>query len=113
MLDHLRHEELLSIAKEVVAAEREVPPPEEVDRGVAALTELFQQVRSEKTPIIVERVVKDIDEIVRVVRFKGWQQTSAGERAVKQALPKTLLKYQLHQDADLFEKAYGYIKQYY
>jgi type I restriction enzyme R subunit len=43
----------------------------------------------------------------------GWQQTSAGEREVKKALRKTLLKYQLHQDDSLFEKAYGYIKQYY
>ncbi|XXY48579.1 HsdR family type I site-specific deoxyribonuclease [Sorangium sp. So ce269] len=105
--------QLLAIAKDVVAAEKEVPPAEEVDLGKAALTDLFQQVRSEKTPIMVERVVKDIDEIVRLVRFKGWQQTSAGERAVKQALRKTLLKYQLHQDGDLFDKAYGYIKQYY
>jgi type I restriction enzyme R subunit len=37
---------------------------------------------------------------------------SAGEREVKQALRKTLLKYQLHQDAELFEEAYGYVRQY-
>jgi type I restriction enzyme R subunit len=36
-----------------------------------------------------------------------------GEREVKKALRKSLLKYQLHQDADLFERAYGYIRQYY
>ncbi len=69
--------------------------------------------RNEKTPVMVERVVADIDEIVRLVRFPGWQQTTAGEREVKQALRKTLLKYQLHQDVDLFDKAYGYIRQYY
>jgi len=28
-------------------------------------------------------------------------------------LLKSLLKYQLHQDAELFERAYGYIRQYY
>ena len=38
---------------------------------------------------------------------------SAGECAVKQALRRTLLKYQLHQDDSLFEKAYGYVRQYY
>ena len=52
-------------------------------------------------------------EIVRLVRFPGWQTTAAGEREVKKALRKSLLKYQLHQDVDLFDRAYGYIRQYY
>ena len=55
----------------------------------------------------------DIDEIVRRVRFPDWQTTSAGEREVKKALRRTLFKYKLHQDADLFERAYGYIREYY
>ncbi len=50
--------------------------------------------RNEDTPIVVERVVNDIDEIVRYVRFPGWQNTSAGEREVRKALRKTLFKYQ-------------------
>jgi type I restriction enzyme, R subunit len=74
---------------------------------------LFQEVKSESTPIIVERIVADIDEIVRLVRFPGWQQTLGGEREVKKALRKSLFKYRLHQDEELFEKAYGYIRQYY
>jgi type I restriction enzyme, R subunit len=49
----------------------------------------------------------------RIVRFDGWQQTVAGEREVQKALRKTLLKYQLHRDQELFDRAYGYIKQYY
>ena len=105
--------ELLSLAQDLVAAENDTPPEEDEDRGKAALTELFQQVRTEKTPVIVERVVSDIDEIVRLVRFPGWQSTSAGEREVRSALRKSLLKYKLHQDQELFEKAYGYVKQYY
>jgi type I restriction enzyme, R subunit len=110
-VEFLKH--LLEIARDLVATEKETPPQEDEDRGKAALTELFQQVRNEKTPVVVERVVADIDEIVRLVRFPGWQQTAAGEREVKKALRKSLLKYQLHQDTDLFEKAYGYVKQYY
>jgi len=105
--------QLLELARDVVAAERDIPVEEDEDRGKAALTELFKQVKNGKTPVVVERVVTDIDEIVRHVRFQGWQQTSAGERAVKQALRRTLLKYQLHQDDSLFEKAYGYVRQYY
>ncbi len=52
-------------------------------------------------------------QIVRIVRFPGWQQTSAGEREVKKAPRGALFKYRLHSDKELFEKAYGYIRQYY
>ncbi len=77
------------------------------------LTELFESVRNGETPVIVERIVVDIDDIVRVVRFDGWQHTEAGEREVKKALRSTLLKYKLHKDHDLFDRAYEYIRQYY
>jgi len=105
--------QLLQLAKEVLQAEKEIPPEEDEDRGKAALTDLFNEVKTAETPIMVERVVADIDEIVRQVRFDGWQATNAGERLVKQGLRKTLFKYRLHQDDELFEKAFGYIKQYY
>lgn len=104
--------QLLEIAKETLQAEKEVPPEDE-DRGKAALTELFNEVKTADTPILVERVVADIDEIVRLVRFPGWQGTQAGEREVKKALRKALFKYKLHADEDLFEKAYSYVRQYY
>ncbi|OFS90967.1 DEAD/DEAH box helicase [Stenotrophomonas sp. HMSC10F06] len=105
--------QLLEIAKETLQAEKEVPPEEDEDRGKAALTELFNEVKTAETPIMVERVVADIDEIVRLVRFPGWQGTQAGEREVKKALRKALFKYKLHADEELFEKAYNYIRQYY
>jgi type I restriction enzyme R subunit len=104
---------LLALARDVVEAEKEVEPEEEIDRGRAALTELFESVKNQDTPIVVERIVTDIDEIVRQVRFPGWQQTSAGERHVQQALRRTLLKYKLHRDQELFDNAYSYIRQYY
>jgi len=62
---------------------------------------------------MIERIVTDIDAIVRIVRFPGWQQTTGGEREVQKALRKTLLKYKLHHEQELFDRAYGYIKQYY
>ncbi len=105
--------QLLEIAKETLQAEKEAPPEEDEDRGKAALTELFNEIKTDETPILVERVVADIDEIVRLVRFPGWQSTQAGEREVKKALRKALFKYKLHADEELFEKAYSYIKQYY
>ncbi|PWB82027.1 MAG: DEAD/DEAH box helicase, partial [Candidatus Methylomirabilota bacterium] len=104
---------LLDLARDVVAAEQTAEPIVDEERGKAALTELFEEARNVDTPIMVERVVNDIDEIVRFVRFDGWQNTHAGEREVKMALRKTLFKYRLHQDQDLFDRAYGYIRQYY
>ena len=86
---------------------------EQEDSGKNALTELFEEVRNSDTPVVVERIVNDIDEIVRHVRFKGWQDAHAGEREVKMALCKTLFRYQLHQNVDLFDRAYGYIREYY
>ena len=80
---------------------------------MAALTALFEEARNGDTPVMVKRIVDDIDETVRQVRFDGWQSTHAGECAVKMALRKTLFKYKLHQDTDLFDRAYGYIRQYY
>jgi type I restriction enzyme R subunit len=105
--------ELLNLARDVVTAERAKPPVEREAKGKAALTELFEEAKNSQTPIIVERVVNDIDEIVRYVRFDGWQNTHAGEREVKMALRKTLFKYKLHQDQELFDRAYGYILEYY
>lgn len=88
-------------------------PVEERDKGKAALTELFNEARNGNTPVMVERIVSDIDEIVRIVRFPGWQETVAGDREVKQALRRTLFKYKLHQEQTLFERAYEYIREYY
>jgi len=110
-LDFLK--ELLTLAKEVVEAEKQVDPEDEQDKAKAALTELFQEVKNGKTPVMVERIVADIDEIVRLVRFPGWQSTKAGEREVQKALRKVIyVKYKI-KDQDLFDKAYGYIRQYY
>lgn len=105
--------ELLELAKDVISAEQTSSSVEQEDRGKAALTELFESAKNEQTPIMVERVVSDIDDIVRVVRFDGWQATHAGEREVKKALRRTLFKYQLHSDVDLFSRAYDYICKYY
>jgi type I restriction enzyme R subunit len=110
-LDFLK--ELLTLAKEVVHAEKQVNPVDEQAKAKAALTELFAEVKNGKTPMVVERIVTDIDEIVRLVRFPGWQNTKAGEREVQKALRKVIyVKYQV-KDQDLFDKAFGYIRQYY
>jgi len=105
--------EILELAKEVVETEKQVDPAEERDRAKEALTELFKEAKNKNTHIIVERIVADIDEIVKKVRFPDWQHTSQGERLVQKELRRTLLKYKLHTDQELFDKAYQYIRQYY
>ena len=104
---------LLELAKEAARAEKDVVPEQEIDKGIAALTELFNGVRNKNTPVIVERIVADIDSIVKIVRFDGWQSTTAGKQEVKKALRSVVwIKYKI-KDKDVFDKAYSYIEQYY
>jgi type I restriction enzyme R subunit len=72
--------ELLNLARDFVAAELVTRRLQREDEGEAALTQLFEDARTPDTPIIVERVVNDIDEIVRIVRFDGWQNMGANEK---------------------------------
>ena len=104
---------LLELAKEAAQAEKDEVPEQEVDKGIAALTELFNGVRNRNTPVIVERIVADIDSIVKIVRFDGWQNTTAGKQEVKKALRSVVwIKYKI-KDKEVFDKAYSYIEQYY
>jgi len=105
--------ELCKLAKETVQAEKELEQLILEKTPKAALTELFLELKSDQTPAVVERIVTDIDAIVRVISFPGWQTTSTGEREVQKSLRKALLKYQLHKDQVLFDRAYAYIKEYY
>jgi type I restriction enzyme R subunit len=110
-IEFIKH--LCDIARETLQAEKESSDINIKSSGKAALTELFLELKTDQTPAIVERIVNDIDEIVRLVRFDGWQNTIPGEREVQKSLRKTLLKYQLHRDEELFNKSYEYIKEYY
>lgn len=105
--------QLCEIATETLQAEKQQENGTPAKTAKAALTELFLELKTAKTPAIVKRIVSDIDEIVRLVRFDGWQNTIPGEREVQKSLRKTLLKYQLHKDEELFNKSYKYIKEYY
>jgi type I restriction enzyme, R subunit len=106
--------ELLDAARETVHLDNGADHNDKivVDNKMA-LTELFQEVRNDQTPEIVSHIVDDIDKIVKATRFPGWQNTTSGDREMKQVLRKTLLKYQLHKDTELFEKGYAYISEHY
>lgn len=105
--------ELCKLAKETVQAEKELEELIEEKTPQAALTELFLELKTDQTPAVVERIVTDIDAIVRVVRFPGWQNSNSGEREVQSSLRKILwAKYKI-KDQVLFDRAYAYIKEYY
>ena len=69
--------------------------------------------KNEKTPVIVERIVNDIDSIVKKVCFPDWQTSSGGVQQVQRELRNiTWNKYKI-KDQEVFDKAYSYIEQYY
>ena len=78
-----------------------------------ALTEIFLEVKSDATPQIVASIVEDIDKIVKATRFDGWQNNHGGQREIQKVLRQTLFKYKLHKEQELFDKAYGYIREHY
>ena len=108
--------QLLDLAKDTAAAVRkaqaQLPEQPKEEKGKAALTELFNSVKNSSTPIIVERIVNEIDEIVKIVRFPGWKDTYQGRNDVTVALKSVFIRKRLF-DNELFDKAYSYVEQYY
>ena len=108
--------QLLELARQVLEEEKKVDVPEDSHaKARAALTELFESVKTPETPIIVEQVVNDIDnEVVKIIRqFKDAFKSVTAKREIKKKLRSILwIKYQI-KDNDVFKKAYSYIEQYY
>ena len=104
------------MAKELLEEEKKVEQPQDKRaQARAALTELFQSIKTDETPIIVEQVVNDIDnEVVNIIRqFNDAFQSVTARREIKKKLRSILwIKYQI-KDNDVFERAYQYIEQYY
>lgn len=110
-LEYLKH--MLDLAWKVSEAEREVDPWEPPGQAKAKLTKLFNEVRGNDPPALVERIINNIYVGMRIVHFIGWQQTLDGERKVIKALRRILRKYNLHLEQELFDRIYEYLKQYY
>lgn len=108
--------QLLEMAKELLEEEKKVDQPQDKRaQARAALTDLFQSIKTDETPIIVEQVVNDIDnEVVNIIRqFNDAFQSVTARREIKKKLRSILwIKYQI-KDNDVFERAYQYIEQYY
>ncbi|MHC6223168.1 type I restriction endonuclease subunit R [Arthrobacter sp. MMS24-S77] len=116
-VDFLR--DLLDLARDLAAAEKA-----EDDNGIAgldllpdpnvgALTQIFEEYRPQDVPVIVGKVVADIDAIVKEVRWDGWNNTKEGDKAVRIAIRKVLVRYGLPAAGELFDRAYAYVAENY
>ena len=108
--------QLLDLAKQMIAVERELDQPaDRRKQAKAALTELFATVKTDQTPIVVERVVDDIDQqVVSIIRrFPNAFKALTGKQEIRKTLRSLLwLKYKI-KDNDVYEKACQYVEQYY
>jgi len=73
---------------------------------------LFNEAKGANTHIIVERIVTDIDDIVKKVRFPEWQQTTQESGLSRRNFVGRSSNTSSTPTA-LFDKAYSYIRQYY
>lgn len=109
---------LLDLARQVVGAERaesdgsldqfEVLDP---DRG--ALTQILEEYAPPGVPVIVSRVVEEIDALVRPIRGTRWQESQPGDREVRRQLRLVLNSSGLPPSGELYDRAYAYIREHY
>lgn len=119
-LDWLR--DLLVAARDLTVAEKaedrrgrdglDALPPL-TDPHVGALTQIFQEYAPEDTPILIGRIVEQVDAIAKQVCHPGWVSKTSSIRDVRLALRKTLRHNHLEHDGDLFDRAYAYIEEHY
>ena len=112
---HRSHRSRQTEEKKVEEEKKVDQPQDKRAQARAALTELFQSIRTEETPVVVENVVNDIDnEVVNIVRqFNDAFKSITAQREIKKKLRSILwIKYSI-KDNDVFEKAYQYIEMYY
>jgi type I restriction enzyme R subunit len=109
---------LLDLARQVVEAERAEAAGSldefavlDPDRG--ALTQLLEEYAPPGVPVIVSNVVEEIDALVRPIRGTGWQQSQPGDREVRRQLRLVLKRSGLPPSGDLYERAYGYVREHY
>lgn len=113
-LDFLK--QLLEMAKNILEEEKKAMlPVDKRAQAKAALTELFESIKTESTPVVVESIVNDIDsEVVKIVRqFNDAFKSPTAQREIKKKLRSILwVKYGI-KDESVFDRAYQYIEMYY
>jgi len=73
----------------------------------------FQEYAPEDTPVLIGRIVEQVDAIAKQVCHPGWVSRPSSTRDVRLALRKTLKQNGLEHDGDLFDRAYAYVEEHY
>jgi type I restriction enzyme R subunit len=81
-VEFLRH--LLELAKDLLDAERaddegRISEIKVVDPRKGALTQIFEAYKPEGVPVVIERVVENVDSLIQPVRGTGWQTSHPGD----------------------------------
>ncbi len=109
----------LDVAKLMVQAERleEEGRLDEAERlldpNIGALTQIVNEYKPDDTPVIVDEVVRDIDSIVKEVRFTGWNQNQEGDKTVRKEIRLVMARYGLPVTGPLFDSTYAYVSENY
>lgn len=110
----------LDIARAALQAEKleaegelDVAAESLLDPHIGALTQIVEQYAPPGLPIVISDVVRDIDSIVKQVRFTGWAENQDGDKAVRRELRTVLHKYGLPVTGQPFNSAYAYIRENY
>lgn len=84
-----------------------------LDPNVGALTQIFEQYAPAGTSEIIALAVRDIDQIVRDVRYERWATTQKGNRLIRGNIRDVLDKHGLPIDGELFSQTYNYVASHY
>lgn len=112
-------EQALSIAQDVVAADRaaEEGSLSELERLLDPHRGALTQIVEENTPAGLHKIVPDIvfriDSIVLEVAYTGWTESDAGDKRVRRELRGALKDYGLPVTGVLFDRTYEYVRENY
>ena len=109
---------ILDLARQLVEAERaeadgRLDQFQVLDPDKGALTQILEQYAPPGVPMIVSKVVEDIDALVRPIRGTHWQESQPGDREVRRQLRLVLNSAGLPPAGDLYDRAYAYIREHY
>jgi type I restriction enzyme R subunit len=81
--------------------------------NIGALTQIMNEYAPDQTPVIVNDVVRDIDNIAQQVAYTGWGESQPGDREARKQIKLVLNKYALPPSGELFNETYAYIRENY
>lgn len=110
-LDFVR--ELIGLASDTLEAEKTVAERSPEERVKEALTDLFTPLIDKDTPLLVKKLVDDIDQVAKRVRYDGWKSDDSGDKEVKAALRRLIWMDYGIKDKAVFAEAYKYVRKYY